>query len=49
MPDPDPQGFVEKFTRVWAGPQPEEFAERDGDILEAASQRAEQARETAGT
>jgi hypothetical protein len=27
MPDPDPQGFIEKFTHVWADPQPEEFAE----------------------
>jgi hypothetical protein len=27
MSQPDPQGFVEKFTRVWAAPEPEEFAE----------------------
>lgn len=27
MAEPDPQGFVEKFTRVWADPQPKEFAD----------------------
>jgi hypothetical protein len=27
MPEPDPQGFVDRFTRVWSDPKPEEFAE----------------------
>jgi hypothetical protein len=30
MSEADPQGFVDRFTRVWASPQPDSFA---GDHL----------------
>jgi hypothetical protein len=35
MSQPDPEGFVEKFTRVWASPEPDTFADlwADGGVL----------------
>jgi SnoaL-like domain len=35
MSQADPQGFVEKFTRVWSSPEPDSFAElwADGGVL----------------
>jgi hypothetical protein len=27
MTNPDPQAFVERFTRVWSSPRPDDFAE----------------------
>ena len=36
MSQPDPQGFLEKFTAVWADPEPEAFADLwapDGVLL----------------
>jgi hypothetical protein len=27
MSQPDPKGFIEKFTRVWATPEPDTFAD----------------------
>jgi hypothetical protein len=35
MSQPDPEGFLEKFTRVWASPEPDAFADlwADGGVL----------------
>ncbi len=35
MSQPDPERFVEKFTRVWASPEPDTFADlwADGGVL----------------
>jgi hypothetical protein len=35
MSQPDPEGFLEKFTRVWASPEPDTFADlwADGGVL----------------
>jgi hypothetical protein len=44
MSQPDPKGFIEKFTRVWASPEPDTFADlwADGGVLLHPTMESEQ-------